>query len=52
LEFLETRCCKQTQAELRDCANQIALLLKAATPVIFYGAGAKCGVCWNKERCK
>jgi thymidylate synthase (FAD) len=52
LEFLETRCCKQTQAELRDCATQIALLLKAATPVIFYGAGPNCGQCWNRERCK
>lgn len=52
LEFLEVRACKQTQAELRDCATQIAMLLKAATPVIFYGAGPNCGVCWNKERCK
>ena len=52
LEFLELRACKQTQAELRDCATQIAMLLKAATPVIFYGAGPNCGSCWNKERCK
>lgn len=52
LEFLEVRACKQTQAELRDCATQIAMLLKNLHPVIFYGAGPNCGVCWNKERCK
>jgi len=52
LEFLEVRCCKQTQEELRDCANQIAMLLKNLHPVIFYGAGPNCGACWNRERCK
>jgi len=52
IEFLELRCCKQTQEELRDGANQIALTLKNLHPTVFFNVGAKCGVCPNRGTCK
>jgi thymidylate synthase (FAD) len=52
LEYLELRCCMQTQAELRDGSMQILTLLKSLHPVIFNGAGPRCDQCWNRGRCK
>ena len=47
--FFALRCCNRAQWEIRDLANTMLRQVKLVAPIIFAGAGRKCGIC--KEPC-
>ncbi|MCQ2086120.1 MAG: FAD-dependent thymidylate synthase [archaeon] len=47
LHFFSLRCCNRAQWEIRDMADQMLVLCKKASPIIFKNAGPPCvrGIC-------
>jgi thymidylate synthase (FAD) len=44
LDWFSIRCCKRAQDEIRDLANKMLKLCKAAAPDLFINAGPNCKV--------